>query len=130
MADNTAELIAQINALQEEVTTLTAERDVLAQQQTQLETQLAAATTLGAGIPALQAQITYLEGLLAPPPPQSGIVLVTYSDGRTKYAAPDGNKFVLSADAEHHAKILKMIELYGMNEAQAELALARGFDPP
>jgi hypothetical protein len=129
MADNTAALIAQISALQEEVTTVSAERDALDQQLTQVEAQLATTTAEAAGVPALQAQIAYLEGLLAPPPPQSGIVTVTYSDGRTKYAAPDGDKFVLAADAEHHAKILKLIDLYGMNEAQAEMVLARGFEP-
>jgi hypothetical protein len=129
MADNSAALIAQISALQEEVTAVTAERDALDQQHTQLETQLAAAMAEAAEVPALQAEIAHLEGLLAPPPPQSGIVTVTYSDGRTKYAAPDGDKFALAADAEHHAKILKLIELYGMNEAQAEMVLARGFEP-
>ncbi len=129
MADNTAALIAQISALQEEVTAVTAERDALEQQQAELETQLASATAIATEVPALQAQIAYFEGLLAPPSPQSGIVTVSYSDGRTKYAAPDGDKFPLAADAEHHAKAMKLIDLYGMSEAQAEMVLARGFDP-
>ncbi len=129
MADNTAALIAQISALQEEVITVTAERDALEQQHAAIEAQLAAATAEAAEVPALQAQIAHLEGLLAPPPPQSGIVTVSYSDGRTKYAAPDGDKFPLAADAEHHAKAMKLIDLYGMSAAQAEMVLARGFEP-
>ncbi len=130
MADNTAELIAQISALQEEVTTVTAERDALEQQRAALEAQLADTAGDAGKIALMQAQIADLERLLAPPPPQSGIVTVSYSDGRTKYAAPDGDKFTLAADAEHHAKLLKLIALYGMTEPQAELVLARGFEPP
>ncbi len=130
MPDSTAALIAEVAALQEELATTQAERDGAEAQRALLETQLVDATAVAGEVPALQAQIAHLESLLAPPPPQSGIVTVTYSDGRVKYAAPDGDKFPLAADAEHHAKVLTLTGLYGMSEAQAQIALARGFDPP
>jgi len=130
MADNTAALIAQISALQEEIVEVSAERDALDQELTQVEAQLGTAKAEATKVPALQSRVAELEKLLAPPPPQSGILTVSYSDGRIKYAAPDGDKFILAADAEHHAQVLILTGLYGMTEAQAEIALARGFIPP
>jgi uncharacterized coiled-coil protein SlyX len=66
-----------------------------------------------------------LEKLLAPPRPDSGIVTVTYSDGRVKYAAPDGSKYPMVADAQHRAQILALMKI-GLGEAQAEVLLQHG----
>lgn len=56
---------------------------------------------------------------LPPPGPGSAVVTVTYSDGRVKYAAPDGTKFVIAADAERHIKILRLVDKGGILEREA-----------
>ncbi len=56
---------------------------------------------------------------LPPPAPDSGIVTVIYSDGRVKYAAPDGTKFGIAADAERHIKILRVVDKGGILERDA-----------
>jgi predicted RNase H-like nuclease (RuvC/YqgF family) len=93
---------------------------------TRLNTELAAATNQltaarqdVANIEPQLARLAELEKLLAPPSADSGIVIVTYGDGRVKYAATDGNKYLTAAEASHHMVVLALMRT-GMSETQAE----------
>jgi hypothetical protein len=70
-------------------------------------------------------RLAELEKLLAPPPPDSGIVTVSYSDGRVKYAATNGDKFTTSAEASHRNMVLAIRKAADLTEAQAEMIVAR-----
>jgi hypothetical protein len=94
-------------------------------QNSTLERQLSALQTQIVDQAPLLARVAELEKLLAPPPPNSGIVTVTYSDGRVKYAATNGDKFSTSAEASHRNMVLAVQKAAGLTEAQAETIVAR-----
>ena len=120
-----AEAAAEIAALQERLTIETARADSAAAALAQTSSQLIAVRDDLARIPAMEARLTELEKLLAPPPPTSEILTVTYSDGRIKYAASDGSKYPMASDANHRNKVLSLMKI-GLGEVQAEMVLHRG----
>jgi hypothetical protein len=69
----------------------------------------------------LQARITELEQLLAPPPDSSGITRAEV------YRTRDGASFAVLPDAQRHLKVLALLAT-GMTPNQAEAALMRGND--
>lgn len=73
----------------------------------------------------LRARVQELERLLAPATASADVLTVTYSDGRVKYAAADGNKYPIAADAKRRNQILSLMKI-GLGENQAELMLRHG----
>jgi hypothetical protein len=98
-----------------------AERLRVALDAAQRDTQTARSTLIP-----MQARVAELERLLAPPQPGSGLVRVQYDDGRVKWAAPDGGKFVLPADGLRHMRIMEWVESGLMTETQAKASVDRG----
>jgi small-conductance mechanosensitive channel len=110
---------AQILDLRRQLTE--AQADLLAAQQANdaATSEVSALNAKLADLPKMTARLAELEGLLASPLPGSSIVTVTYSDGRVKYAAPDGNKYRTAVEASRHMVVLALMNI-GMTEAQAE----------
>ena len=107
--------LARTKALQIVVDGLQARVDTLVRDLDVAQKQIAEAAPL-------RARNTELEALLAPPPQGNDIIKVTYDDGRVKYAAPDGSKYPIAADAQRRAKLLALMKI-GLGEAQAEAVL-------
>jgi hypothetical protein len=113
-----AELEAQLAAKQQTI-------DALAEDHDRMAAQVNEANARMHELQLRAMRANELEKLLAPPPADSPIVTVTYSDGRVKYAAPDGSKYPMVADARHRAQILALMKI-GLGEAQAEILLQHG----
>jgi hypothetical protein len=113
---------AQILDLRRQLTE--AQADLLAAQQANdaATNEVSALNAKLADLPKMTARLAELEGLLASPPPGSSILTVTYSDGRVKYAASDGNKYRTAVEASRHMSVLALMKT-GMTEVQAENAM-------
>jgi hypothetical protein len=69
-----------------------------------------------------------LERMLAPPQ-GTAVERVTWEGGKVKYAAPDGSKYTLPADAQHRADVIAWMKL-GVNESTAEHLLSQKLKAP
>jgi hypothetical protein len=122
-----SDALAQIAELQGQLTAAQAEAARVGTELSVASTNLTAAQTQSELVPGLQARVAELEKLMAPPPPGSAILTVNYSDGRVKYAASDGNKYLTVVEAQHHMIVLALMQT-GMTETQAESVLMHQSD--